>query len=174
MTEPLRVLFVCTANICRSPAMELIARDLAGDADVVFSSSGTYARDGQQMNPEMSALLPAGAADGFRSRQLTAEVLEGTDLVLTAESVHRRHILDDFPQLHRRVFTLGQFEATVADLPGLSGHDLVTAAGQRRVAPTPQHDVADPYRRGKAAAVRATGTITAMLSVVVPRLTGDR
>ena len=30
MTEPLSVLFLCTANICRSPAMELIARDLAG------------------------------------------------------------------------------------------------------------------------------------------------
>ena len=45
MTEPLSVLFLCTANICRSPAMELIARDLAGpDADVVFSSSGTHAR----------------------------------------------------------------------------------------------------------------------------------
>ena len=28
-TEPLSVLFVCTANICRSPYMELLARHLA-------------------------------------------------------------------------------------------------------------------------------------------------
>ena len=31
MSGPLSVLFLCTANICRSPAMEIIARDLAGD-----------------------------------------------------------------------------------------------------------------------------------------------
>ena len=172
MAEPLQVLFVCTANICRSPAMELIARDLAGDADIVFSSIGTHARNGHRMNSEMSALLPAGTADGFRSRHLTAAVLEQADLVLTAEAVHRQHILDDFPQLHRRVFTLGQFEATIADLPDLSGRELIAAAGQRRTPSAPVHDVADPYRRGKAAAQEATGTITAMLSVIVPRLTG--
>lgn len=172
MAEPLRVLFVCTANICRSPAMELIARDLAGDADVVFSSTGTHARDGHRMNSEMRALLPEGMARGFRSRHLTAAVLDDADLVLTAESVHRQHILDDFPQLHRKVFTLGQFEAIAGEQPGLSGRELVAAAGQRRTPSTPEHDVADPYRRGKAAAQQATGTITAMLSVIVPRLTG--
>ncbi len=175
MTEPLKVLFVCTANICRSPAMELIARDLAGSADVVFSSAGTHARTGHPMNSEMAATLPAGAADGFRSRHLTAAVLTDADLVLTAEQVHRRHILDDFPQLHRQVFTLGQFAASLpdADLTGadLTGADLVTAAGHRRAAAAPEHDVGDPYRRGRAAAERATATITAMLSVIVPRLT---
>ncbi|WP_322920259.1 arsenate reductase/protein-tyrosine-phosphatase family protein [Nocardioides renjunii] len=177
MSEPLRVLFVCTANICRSPAMEVIARDLAGDADVVFSSSGTHARDGHPMNPEMTASLPtgtSGSVDAFRSRHLSTAVLDEADLVLTAEAVHRRHILDDHPQLHRRVFTLGQFRAAVADLPGLSGRELVAAAGQRSTPALPEHDVADPYRRGKAAAERATGTITDMLSVVVPRLVGDR
>ena len=172
MTEPLDVVFVCTANICRSPAMELIARDLAGDADVVFSSVGTHARTGHRMNAEMSDLLPAGTADDFRSRPVSASVLDRADLVLTAEAVHRRHILDDFPRLHRKVFTLGQFEATIAAIPDLSGRELVAAAGQRRTPSTSAHDVADPYRRGKAAAQEATGTIRAMLSVIVPRLTG--
>lgn len=174
MTEPLRVLFVCTANICRSPAMELIARDLAGASDVVFSSAGTHARRRQHMNPDMVESLPAGmSSDDFRSRHLDAALLADADLVLTAEQVHRQHILDDFPQLHRQVFTLGQFAATIADIPDLSGRDLVEAAGQRRTPAGAEHDVADPYRRGKAAAVAATGTITDMLSVIVPRLVGD-
>ncbi|WP_246861468.1 hypothetical protein [Nocardioides sp. SYSU D00065] len=172
MPEPLKVLFVCTANICRSPAMELIARDLAGDADVVFASSGTHAVDGHAMDADMVATLPKGAADAFRSRALTAAVLSDVDLVLTAESVHREHILDDFPQLHRKVFTLGQFAATIAELPGLDGRELVEAAGRRRTPTLPEHDVADPYRRGTAASRTATGTITAMLRDIVPRLTG--
>ena len=37
--RPLNVLFVCTANICRSPFMEITARELAGpDAAVEFSA----------------------------------------------------------------------------------------------------------------------------------------
>jgi protein-tyrosine-phosphatase len=181
MPEPLRVLFVCTANICRSPVMELVARDLAGDPEqsgVEFASAGTHARDGHAFNTDMAPTLPAtiapGGADAFRSRHLSAAILDEADLVLTAEAVHRQHILDDRPQLHRKVFTLGQFEATIAEIPGLSGRELVEAAGRRRTPSTPAHDVADPYRRGTAAAEQATGTITAMLSVVVPRLVGDR
>lgn len=175
MSAPLRVLFVCTANICRSPTMELLARDLVGGAAVEVSSAGTHARDGQPMNPEMVATLPPGPAayvDSFRSRHLTPDLLAGSDLVLTAEDVHRRHVLDDFPALHRKVFTLGQFAATIDDLPGLSGAELVREAGARRARAVPQHDVPDPYRRGTAAARAATGTITAMLSAIVPRLTG--
>jgi protein-tyrosine-phosphatase len=175
MTEPLKVLFICTANICRSPAMELIARDLAGSSDVVFSSAGTHARRRQRMNPEMVATLPEGmSSDDFRSRHVDAALLADADLVLTAEQSHRQHILDDFPHLLRKVFTLGQFAATIAEIPDLSGRALVEAAGQRRTPAAPEHDVADPYRRGAAAAEAATGTISAMLSVVVPRLVGDR
>ena len=174
MSEPLTVLFVCTANICRSPAMELIARDLAGSSDIVFTSAGTHARRLQHMNPEMVQALPAGvSADDFRSQPVDASLLADADLVLTAEQVHRQHILDDFPHLLRRVFTLGQFAATIAEIPDLGGAELVAAAGQRRTPAAPEHDVADPYRRGKAAAEKATGTITAMLSVIVPRLTGS-
>ncbi|MCW2738206.1 hypothetical protein [Nocardioides sp.] len=175
MTEPLRVLFVCTANICRSPAMELIARDLAGSTGVVFSSAGTHARQGQRMNPDMVPTLPPGLSyDAFRSRHLDSSLLADADLVLTAQQAHRQHILDDFPQLHRQVFTLGQFAATIAEIPDLTGADLVVAAGQRRTPAAPEHDVADPYRRGKAAARKATGTITDMLRLIVPRLVGDR
>ena len=44
--SPLHVLFVCTANICRSPFMEMAARELAGpDAAVEFSSAGTHGFD---------------------------------------------------------------------------------------------------------------------------------
>ena len=70
------------------------------------------------------------------------------------------------------MFTLGQFAATIAQIPDLAGRELLAEAGVRRTPPRPADDVADPYRRGKAAAQQATGTITAMLSVIVPRLTG--
>ena len=173
MSQPLRVLFVCTANICRSPVMELTARAMAGDSRTVeFASAGTQGFDAQPLNAEMAETIPSGLGHHFRSRRVTRAILESSDLVLTAESSHRAHILEEHPQLHRRVFTLGQFVATIAQIPDLTGRELLAEAGARRTPPRVADDVSDPYRRGRTAAEEATGTITAMLSVIVPRLTG--
>ncbi|CUR57615.1 putative Protein-tyrosine-phosphatase [metagenome] len=171
MSEPLEVLFVCTANICRSPVMELLAREMAGEgARVTFASAGTHGYDDHPLNPDMAVTLTPGLGGEFRSRRLTREILAEADLVLTAEGSHRTHILDEQPQLHRKVFTLGQFAATIAQIPGLTGRELIAEAGARRTPPRPADDVADPYRRGAEASERATGTITAMLGEIVPRL----
>ena len=110
--------------------LELTARDLAGEADVVFSSAGTHAHTGHRMNPEMAATLPHLDATGFRSRRLTPAMLQDADLVLTAESIHRQHILDDFPQHHRKLFTLGQFAATSPRSPTSPGASSSTAVGR--------------------------------------------
>ena len=58
--RPLRVLFVCTANICRSPYIELLARQAVGETgDIEFGSAGTHATDGSPINPDQAAVLPA-------------------------------------------------------------------------------------------------------------------
>ena len=171
MSEPLRVVFVCTANICRSPFLELTARALAGkDSGVEFSSAGTHGFDAQPMNREMVATLEDVSADGFASRLLTSAILKEADLVLAATATHRSFILDEFPQHFRKVFTVGQFAATVENHPDLTGRALVAAAAGRRTAARPEHDIDDPYRRGEAAARTAADTMTRMLNVIVPRL----
>lgn len=171
MTGPISVLFICTANICRSPVMELTARAMAGaTSGVEFTSAGTQGFEAAPLNPDMALTMTPGLGDHFRSRRLTGSILEGADLVLTAESSHRSHILEEHPHLHRRVFTLGQFAATIGQIPDLTGRALLTEAGMRRTPPRLDDDVADPYRRGRAAAEKATGTITDMLSAIVPRL----
>ena len=175
MSEPLRVLFVCTANISRSPYLELSARLLAGeDSGVAFASAGTHGFDARSMDEGMVPLLPAGAtADEHASRRLSADLLKDADLVLTAEATHRTFILEEFPQHFRKVFTVGQFAATIADHPGLRGRELVTAAAARRTPARPEHDIADPYRRGEAASTTAAATMSRMLDVIVPRLTAS-
>ena len=111
---PLRVLFVCTANICRSPFMELLARQQVGDA-LAVSSAGTRGSTDHPMSEEMADRLRERgiSPDGFRSRPLTGELVEEADLVLTAEAAHRAFALDEWPAAFRRIFTLGQFAAAV-------------------------------------------------------------
>ncbi|MBJ7359671.1 MAG: adenylyl-sulfate kinase, partial [Nocardioides sp.] len=101
------VLFVCTANICRSASLEALARHAAPEGtDLVFSSAGTHGWTDQHVDEAIRAALPAEIdATDFRSRQLTKDLLDEADLVLTAESAHRSHILDEQPQLFRKVYT---------------------------------------------------------------------
>ncbi len=65
---PLRVLFVCTANICRSPYLELRARQLLGpDAGVEVSSAGTHGFDAAPVSDTMAGGV---RALGHRRRRL--------------------------------------------------------------------------------------------------------
>jgi sulfate adenylyltransferase len=176
--RPLSVLFVCTANICRSPFMEITARDLAGpDAPLVFSSAGTHGFREYPMDTVMAGTLDERGLSGeeFLSRPLTAALIEDADLVITAEASHRRFILDDHAAAFRKVFTLGQVAEAVRTSPeNLSGEELLRALGDRRGASEPQSDVRDPYGRGASAAREAAEQIDEMLRVVVPALAGSR
>jgi sulfate adenylyltransferase len=169
---PLKVLFVCTANICRSPYMELTARRLVPDeSDLVFSSAGTRGFDAAEMDPEMAARV-AGDTSSFRSRPLTRELLEDADLVVTAEASHRTFVLDEQPGLFRKVFTLGQLAAAIQrQESGLPREELLARLAQSRGSADPDLDVADPYRRGPEAAAKAAATIERLLDVVLPALT---
>lgn len=175
---PLRVLFVCTANICRSPFMELVARESAEPGSTVqFSSAGTHGFRQHPMDKGMAGALATRRVDpgSFLSRPLTAALIQRADLVLTAESTHRAFILDDHPSSFRRVFTLGQFaEAVRSADPDLSGRDLVEAIGDRRGTAEARLDVGDPYGRGPEAAEACATQIDELLRVVVPALTRSR
>ena len=171
---PIRVLFVCTANICRSPYLELRARQLLGpDSGVEVSSAGTRGFDAEPVSDTMEAEFSRHGTDtsAFRSRAATADLVDRADLVLTAEADHRTRLLEDRPAAFRKIFTLGQFVACARAVdPALRGRELLTALEHRRVPASPDHDIPDPYRRGPAEASQAAITMEAMLEVLVDRL----
>ena len=59
---------MCTANICRSPFMEIYARSVVGDR-VACLSAGTYGLDSQPMSHEMVVEL---GARGLERRRASA------------------------------------------------------------------------------------------------------
>ncbi len=87
-----KVLFVCTANICRSPMAEAIFNALAEDGDLPFraESAGTAALEGRAMAPNaVAALEEAGIYPGSHgARRVSEALLEGSELVLTMTPKH--------------------------------------------------------------------------------------
>ncbi|MEM5387319.1 low molecular weight phosphotyrosine protein phosphatase [Paraburkholderia phymatum] len=109
------VLIVCYANICRSPAAEVVFKALherTSSKRVVYRSAGIRAFDGMRMDAVMESLLierglPIGK---HHSRRLSAAMVRDADLVLVAE---RRQIaqIEALERTSRgKVFALGNWE----------------------------------------------------------------
>ena len=87
-----KVLFVCTANICRSPMAQAIFNALAEDEGLTFraESAGTAALEGRPMAENTRAALEeAGIYPGPHSaRQVSEEIIEEAELVLAMSPQH--------------------------------------------------------------------------------------
>ena len=177
--EPaLRVLFVCTANVSRSPYAERRAAQLLTGLDgdpVSVSSAGIPGVPGRPMDPEMAAQLRArgGEPNGHLSRSLTHDLLADTVLVLTFEVAHRVRLTSSWPDQAIKVFGLHQFADALGRVRhpgrGLELLDQVYAANRPDGL---NSDVADPYRRGTAAARACANEIDGLLLRIVPALAG--
>ena len=95
MDRPLRVLVVCTANICRSPAAEAYLHSHAAerDLDVDVSSAG-FLYDGEPASETMAKVMVERGFDlsEHRSRIVDCAMVEAADLVVTMERRHGREL----------------------------------------------------------------------------------
>ncbi|GAA6527070.1 low molecular weight phosphatase family protein [Intrasporangium sp. DVR] len=178
-TATLSVVFVCTANIARSPYAERRATQLlAGLPEprrVVVSSAGMPGYPGRPMDDQMAAQLRMRGLDpdGHVSRSLSAELVEEADLMLTFDFAVRMRIFDAWPQHSAKVLGLHQFADAVGRLPrDTPRRDLVALAHRLSSPDSMTWDVSDPHRRGAKAARRCADEIDAALGRIVPALAG--
>ena len=170
---PFRVLFVCIGNVCRSPVGErLLAARLPRDRFQV-ASAGVSAMVGYSMSRYAAEELRSYGGDptGFAARQLTPDLLERSDLVLTATREVRSQVLAEVPSALRRAFTVLEFAALVENAEGSTPADLVRWASLHRstVAGVDQ-DVPDPYRRGSEEHARAARALDAAVQQIAKGL----
>jgi protein-tyrosine phosphatase len=119
------IVFVCHANLCRSPMAERLTRRAFEEAfgpaasGVTVSSAGTHAYAGSAMHQASSAVLAECGIDatGFSTRTVNASVLASADLVLTAEREQRAACVTTAPETVRRAFTLRQFARLAEAVP---------------------------------------------------------
>jgi protein-tyrosine phosphatase len=110
----MRLLFVCSGNLCRSPVAERLTRRWADEAlgesagTISVASAGLIAPPDQPMHPySAAALMGLGSDPGdFRSRRFEPDMADEADLVLTMTRRQRRSVLERTPRGLRRTFTL--------------------------------------------------------------------
>lgn len=106
--RPLRVLFVCTGNICRSPTAEGVARRLFAEAglqgEVEFDSAGTHGfHVGEAPDPRTCRAAAQRGYDlsALRARRLEAGDFARFDLLLAMDRGHLEQMRQRCPPQFR-------------------------------------------------------------------------
>ena len=127
----MRVLFVCTGNLCRSPLAEVALKRIlqaAGKNDVQVSSTGVWASQGlpppddairvaQEMGLDLSTHL---------SRPISEDLVRSADWIIVMAPEHEEDLRDSYPNLACRVEGLPAYlaEGKVLAIPDPLGYSL--------------------------------------------------
>lgn len=150
------ILFVCTANQCRSPFAEAIAyryaspqKFLLGSAGIRMGGGESVPRNGLRVASEIGLHLAE-----HRSRRIVTSELRVWDVILAMTREHVRELVAADPTLWPRAFTIKQFQRWLEEHPPERGADLrewidraaVNRSRFEAVGSSHDDDIADPLK----------------------------
>jgi protein-tyrosine phosphatase len=153
----IEILFVCTANICRSPMAEALLRArLAARGIAAGVASAGLLQDGREVAPEVVALMAERGLDvaGRTSRHVEPADVEASDLVLGMQRLHVREIVLAQPDTWPRTLALKELvrlgEQVGARPTDESVEDWLARTHEKRdrsqlLSESVIDDIADPY-----------------------------
>lgn len=114
MSDIKSILFVCTGNSCRSVMAEgYLKKRLKelGRSDITVHSAGIRALTGMRPTEETIEVLKEESAEmaSFRSRSLTDEMIENSDLILVMEDTHKEEVIRRVPSAAEKTHLLKEF-----------------------------------------------------------------
>ncbi|HEY6532150.1 MAG TPA: hypothetical protein VIY72_07590 [Acidimicrobiales bacterium] len=186
------MLTVCTANMCRSPLLEVLLDSAlrARGVEAHVHSAGTMA-DGRGAVPEMVELAADRGLD-LRShvgRRLDPTLVAGADLVLPLAREHLREVVVTSPAAFGRTFTpkelVRRAEAVGGRRPDESLDEFLARVhdgrnAQQLLRADPADDVADPIGGPRSGYVRTAADLDGLAAAIavllapVPAPTGAR
>lgn len=139
MSRPLRLLFVCSGNICRSPMAEGLAESIGERLGIPVQarSAGTLGLIDRPADPKAVTVCREVGVDlgDHRSQGVTEELLAWADRVLVMELEHATHLRSYYTNAGEKVLQLAQLGGR-ADIPDPLGGWTFTFRSTRRLLET--------------------------------------
>jgi len=180
-TADIRVLFVCTANECRSPFAAALAQRRAAGLPIVFESAGVEAwRRGVPETGLRHARELGLDLTGHLSATVHPDFLDDYDIILGLARSHLRELASMDSGISSRLFTVKQFAAWVREHPRRGDIDVRAWLGSqlpseprgRILSADPKDDVRDPIHRPiedwRTMSTELIGTIDALVEGLFP------
>lgn len=112
------VLFVCTANLSRSPMAEAMFRHELQEWDEIFvGSCGTKSVPGFKPTPEALTVLQTHgySTEGLVTHRVTPAVIERANFVFVMGDVHSKTIQQKYPAAAEKTYLITDFSADEHD-----------------------------------------------------------
>jgi protein-tyrosine-phosphatase len=145
------IVFVCTANICRSPVAAALFADWLRRNETPgewrVESAGTWAEEGAPASGFSRDVLAERGLDlgSHRSRRVERPLVAAADLLLCMTASQREALRYELPDLARKIYLLS----------GLAG---------------PAYDIADPYGGPRQGYVEMADELQHLLEAAGPRI----
>lgn len=115
------ILFVCTANICRSPMAEGLFLSRLGEKvdQWLVESAGTWAIEGMPVAQKTQLILKERGIDfsTHNSRLVTGKLLNQFNLILTMEKYQKEALRIQFPNRAGRIYAMSDMIDADYDIP---------------------------------------------------------
>ncbi len=130
------VLFVCTANICRSPVAMGILRSKTrqeDDGEWRIESAGVWAREGAPAEYFSQIIVKEKGIDlsQHRSQRISADLMKEFNLILTMEMGQKEGLKAAYPKYAKKVYLITEMvdsQQDIVDPYGSSLHDFQDTA----------------------------------------------
>ena len=110
----MKIMFICTGNICRSAMAEaMLTKMLKNEKkqDVEVYSSGIYAQTGDSPTLDAIEVMEEYDVDlkSHRATNTKESKIEEMDVILCATLSHKVAVMQEYPQLKEKVYTMKEY-----------------------------------------------------------------
>ena len=109
----MKIMFICTGNICRSAMSHVMLEDKAKkqNKDIQVYSCGVYAQNGDIPTEEAIETMEEYQIDlkKHRATNIRSSKIEEMDLILCATTAHKNNVINMYPKLSNKVFTMKEY-----------------------------------------------------------------
>jgi len=116
----MKIMFICTGNICRSAMAEKMLKKMLkdiGKENIEVYSSGVYADTGDISTQDAVEVMKEYEIDltSHRATNIRESQIEKMDLILCATLSHKAAVKQLYPELSKKVYTMKEYAGVMKE-----------------------------------------------------------